>query len=193
MFAHHDLDAYQYARELAAVDPTPERTALSHLVNYFNMPFGPIAKTELTSRSDPIAATNPVNFVKELIGTGRDINDLRGGLRWAQVSDGTPLAAVTEAGDVEAVRMLIAAGADVNKLNTQFGGALHYAIKNGRIDLVKILLDAGAAKNTKTDEPHAQTALEYAHFRAADPEYQNIYNLVNYYSCVWPTPNRPGM
>ena len=189
-----ELDAQQYARKLAIQDPTPERQALSHLVSYFNMPFGAIQKTELTSKSDPIPAENPVNFVKELIGTGRDINEIRGGLKWAQYPDCSPLAAVTEAGDTEAVRLLIAAGANVNKLNTTFGGALHYAIKNSRIDLVKILLDAGADKNAKVDEPNAMSALEYARKKATqEPEAESIYHLVEYHTAVWPTPNRPGM
>ena len=188
------LDAMQFARALAVQDPSPARQALSHLVAFFNMPNGPIAKTELTSKSAPIPAENPVNFVKELIGTGRDLNEIRGGLKWAQVPDCTPLAAVTEAGDTEAVRMLLAAGADVNRLNGMFGGPLHFAIKNNRIDLVKILLDAGADKHAKVKDPQAMSALEYARWRGTQqPESQTVCHLVEYHSQVWPAPNRPGM
>ena len=193
MLGSGPLNAMQFARALAVKDPSQARQALSHLVSYFNMPHGPIAKTELTSKSAPIPAENPVNFVKELIGTGRDINEIRGGLKWAQIPDCTPLAAVTEAGDTEAVRMLLAAGADVNRLNGMFGGPLHYAIKNNRIDLVKILLDSGADKDAKVNEAQAMSGLEYARWRASQqPESETVYHLVEYHTQVWPTPVHPG-
>merc|ERR1711939_133051 len=106
---HGDINAYDYARACAVNNPTEERVVISHLVGYFNMPFGPVETTPLPDLTNPINAENPVTFVKQLIGTGRDINDIHGGLKWAQKPDRTPLAAVAGAGDVEAVRLLLAA------------------------------------------------------------------------------------
>ena len=39
---------------------------------------------------------------------------------------------------------MLAAGADVNVLNEQFGGPLHYAVQAGDLQMIKVLLDAGA-------------------------------------------------
>ena len=41
---------------------------------------------------------------------------------------------------------MLAAGANVNVLNEQFGGPLHFAVQAGDIQIVKMLLDAGADK-----------------------------------------------
>jgi len=187
------LNAEDYARVCANKNPTPERIAISQLVDYYNMPMGAIHKPELSSFTNPIPAENPVTWVRQLIGTGRNINDIHGGLRWAQTPDRSPLAAVAGEGDVEAVRLLLAAGADVNKMDCQFGGPLHYAIKSGCIDLVKVLLDAGADKHATTNEPGALSALEYTRVRSVqNPEWMVILHLVEYHTQIWPTPFRRG-
>jgi len=189
-----DLDACDYARVCASKDPSPDRIAITQLVEYFNMPYGRVDKVQLTNYTDPISAENPVTFVRQLIGTGRDINDIHGGLKWAQTPDRTPLAAVASQGDVEAVRLLLAAGANVNQLDSLFGGPLHYAIKSGCVDLVKVLLDAGADKHIQTNEPHSLSALEYARLRSVqDPNWTVIRYLVEYHSQTYPAPIRPGM
>jgi ankyrin repeat protein len=62
------------------------------------------------------------------------------------VKSETPLVAAIESGDVEAVRDLIDLGVDVNKFDGWIEGwALGVAIEQNRIDLVKMLLDAGAS------------------------------------------------
>merc|ERR1711998_126364 len=168
-------DAFLYARSLANATPTADRIAISRLVNGFNMPLGPVRSTmTLTSRSGAIAAQNPVNYVKGLLGSGRNINE---------VPDSSPLSVVTAAGDLEAVRFLLAAGADVNKMDTHFGGPLHQAIKSERVDLVKVLLDAGADKHARVSEVDAISALQYAQLRSTkDPRFRVIRSLVEYHS-----------
>lgn len=90
-------------------------------------------------------------------------------------------------GDLDTVRLLLAAKADVNRMDGRFGGPLHHAIKVRRIDIVKVLLQAGADKHAKTGEPDAKSAVEYAHQLASqDPSWVPIRCLVDYHMQVWP-------
>ena len=69
-------------------------------------------------------------------------------------------------GNVECVRMLLAAGADVNAAYDGWT-ALMSAASKGKIECVKLLIDAGADLNHK--DRHNYSALYYAayhgHFR----------------------------
>lgn len=61
-------------------------------------------------------------------------------------------------GDLEAVRALLAQGAQVNQVVGQDGTALHWAARMGRKDVVQELLDAGAdvsVTNAQDDTPYA--------------------------------------
>jgi uncharacterized protein len=57
--------------------------------------------------------------------------------------------AAAQAGDSAQVRSLIAAGANPNELNEAGEGALHLAALNGHLDVVNILLEAGADANLR--------------------------------------------
>jgi len=197
MLGHGDVDACEYARLCAQSNPNDEeRFMISSLVEYYNGSAGPVQRRyAFPNQSDsiPLEGKQPVQYAKELIGTGRDIDDIHGGLKWAQTPDSTPLAVVTAAGDIEAVRFLLAAGANANKLNALFGGPLHFAVKINRADLAKVLLDAGANKDLKTKEPGALSAVEYARQRSGqDPSFSFVASLVEYHTQVWSSPIRPG-
>jgi uncharacterized protein len=56
----------------------------------------------------------------------------------------TVLMTAAERGNVEMIRLLIAAGADVNARGSDYGTALFVAIKNGHSEIVRSLMDAGA-------------------------------------------------
>ncbi len=61
----------------------------------------------------------------------------------------TALHRAIEQQDVAMVRLLLLAGADINKRNKPGDPALHQAIKLGNIQIVKLLLNAGADWSTK--------------------------------------------
>merc|ERR1711998_295020 len=102
---------------------------LSRLVEYYCMPYGPISKPVQPVSYDVIEADGPLQFAQGHVGAGFDINDMHAGKKWATLPLFTPLAAVVEAGSMPAARYLLAAGADVNRLNERFGGPLHFAVQ----------------------------------------------------------------
>jgi ankyrin repeat protein len=61
------------------------------------------------------------------------------------------LIAAAKRGDVEAVRALIAKGANVNTRTTYGATALHFAADRGHLEVVKALVEAGADVNAKDD------------------------------------------
>ena len=65
-----------------------------------------------------------------------------------------------EQGDVEIVRLLIGAGADLNRQNRQGRTALMLAADSGRLDMVEMLLEAGAVPTILDDGGKA--ALDWA-------------------------------
>ncbi len=67
-------------------------------------------------------------------------------LNWFDVTDRTPLTIAVEMEDIPIARRLIEAGADVNAHNEpQIGDtALHRAAANGTLEMVELLLEAGA-------------------------------------------------
>eukprot|EP00656_Telonema_subtile_P049526 TRINITY_DN6179_c0_g2_i1.p1 TRINITY_DN6179_c0_g2~~TRINITY_DN6179_c0_g2_i1.p1 ORF type:complete len:331 (-),score=59.82 TRINITY_DN6179_c0_g2_i1:974-1966(-) len=177
-----EMDCVQYARYLADQNGDQQLMCLSRLVEYYSMPFGPVSKPTLANSFDVIEADGPLAFVQGHIGAGYDINDMYSGKKWA-LPRFTLLACVVEAGSLPAVRFLIAAGADVNRLNEQFGGPLHFAVQNGDVHMCKVLLDSGADKNSKTTEAHALSALEYAASLAAtDPSRRHVQSLIQYHN-----------
>jgi uncharacterized protein len=65
-------------------------------------------------------------------------------------ADPTPLLDAAKRGDVTAVRTLLAAGADVNAASGDGLTPLHVAAEAGRLDVVKVLLDAKATVDSRT-------------------------------------------
>lgn len=109
-----------------------------------------------TKDSDDIVVRN----VQLLLEAGAEVNAV-------DKHGGTALMAATDAGSVEAVKTLLAAGADVNRATSAQSGqeypfmrsgswsagctALWLAVYGGNMDMVKTLLAAGANPNVEAD------------------------------------------
>jgi ankyrin repeat protein len=74
---------------------------------------------------------------------------------------GDALRRAASAGDLAKVKELLTAGVDVNAANTYGGTALAFAADKGRTEVVNLLLDRGAAVNTK-DTFYGATPLTWA-------------------------------
>jgi len=86
-----------------------------------------------------------IKTVEALIDGGADVNR-----RYPRYGNATILIEASELGAVDAVRMLVANGADVSAIDEFEASALHRAALFGFADIVKVLVDAGAALNLKT-------------------------------------------
>jgi ankyrin repeat protein len=81
------------------------------------------------------------------------------------------------AGDIEAVKQHLAAGADVNAKSERGGWTpLHAAAKGGRKEVVELLIAAGADVNAKTDD--GWTPLHWAVVAALDSGDKEVVELL---------------
>ncbi len=71
-----------------------------------------------------------------------------------------PLHSAVAAGDLEAVRMLIARGAEADPVEFLGATPLHSAAMSGRADIARVLIEAGADPERKTKDQ--KTALDLA-------------------------------
>ena len=112
--------------------------------------------------------TGPISLVRLLLEHGADPNDTRsGGNRVSYTEPWAPPLVIVAANGaiyefmdrhgVELVDLLIAHGADVNGTR-HIGNPLNHASANGKLDMVRLLLDRGAA----VDSQGPLTALSYA-------------------------------
>jgi ankyrin repeat protein len=98
----------------------------------------------------------------------------RGAVLDADVYRGTPLTWAAAKGRVDAVRLLLELGADVNARGT-FGGpahgvgttALHHAAESGHLEVIEVLLAAGADR-TIEDACHGGTPATWAAHNGRD-------------------------
>jgi ankyrin repeat protein len=75
------------------------------------------------------------------------------------------LLAAARKGDVDAVKALLAKGADVNAKNSYGATALSYAADKGHLEVVKVLLENKADVNTK-DTFYKASPLDWAIMRS---------------------------
>ena len=96
-----------------------------------------------------------IGWMKLLMAVGADTN----GFECQTVRCRTPLVAAAEAGQYEAVQLLLAHGADVNKRMKRGQTALMFASYHGHTELVRLLLQSGADVNADFE---GDTALIWA-------------------------------
>ena len=98
--------------------------------------------------------------MEALIGYGHDINRPDW---WGR----TLLHAEASEGDLDRAKMLIELGADIDRIDVQSRtNTLGFAARQGRVEMVKFLLDQGADKHP--DVPDWATPLRYAQDYLAD-------------------------
>ena len=86
-----------------------------------------------------------IDMARLVIGLGADVNAVSDGRGRSELSFATQCAAT------EIVDLLIEQGADVNALDADGSPALRPAIERGQLDIVKLLLAAGAATDFVAD------------------------------------------
>ena len=120
----------------------------------------------LSDKLDKAVSENDVDAVKRLLSQGADVN--RSPFAFP------PLATAASHGRTELAKMLIAAGAKVNAIESLSGGtALFWAAFNGHAEAVKLLLEKGADPNLKTKDgttPLLATALVKAPYRLSEAD-----------------------
>ena len=100
--------------------------------------------------------TGDLDAIRQHVGAGSDMNVLE------PSRASTPLITAAAFGNVEAGKILVDAGADLNYQNADGSTALHTASVFGKVDFAKYLIDAGADLNVKNNG--GSTALHSAAF-----------------------------
>lgn len=119
------------------------------------------------SKSEPVLQVPKVDLhsavvasdletIKQHIKAGSDLNVLE------PSRASTPLITAAAVGNVEAAKILIGGGADLNYQNTDGSTALHTATVFDRTDITKLLIDSGINLNLKN--LNGSTALHLAAF-----------------------------
>ncbi|RSL96197.1 hypothetical protein CDV31_013577 [Fusarium ambrosium] len=101
-----------------------------------------------------------LSIVKALVRTGGNLD--WSGCEWSK----SPLMVAIANHDLEAVRFLIEAGADLNFCSFSDGSALQIAVEARDVEMVKFLLESGANPNTGTNS-HTSLPLQGKNARTA--------------------------
>jgi len=112
------------------------------------------------------AATGNTEAIKQQLLAGKDINAKE------PAGGSTPLIVAATYGQIEAVRLLIEKGADINTKNNNGSTALHAAAFLAHPEIVKLLLDKGADVNARNNR--GETAIYIATLEW-NPELEGIY------------------
>ena len=100
--------------------------------------------------------TDDLDVIRQHIKAGSDLNVLE------PSRASTPLITAAALGRVEAAKLLIDAGADLNYQNADGSTALHTAVVFGRNEIARMLIDAGIDLNVQNND--GATALHTAAF-----------------------------
>jgi len=100
------------------------------------------------------------NVLERCMGTASWFGEENISIRSVNLMDDTPLHTVCSWGEVEPVKTLLQAGADVNARGDLGSTPLFNAVIGGNENVVKLLLSYGANKNLRNDENWS--VLEYA-------------------------------
>lgn len=93
------------------------------------------------------------------LGTQSFASNVPTSVKSVVVSTNSPLCSAIAKGDVEAVKMFVEYGADVNETSNGIT-PLMYAARYNRVEIIKILLSKGAKKELKDERGF--TAFKYA-------------------------------
>lgn len=111
------------------------------------------------------AEEGDIDAIRQHVISGTDINET---YIWFgnPCSGGTPLHVAVLAGQMEAAKLLLEQGANINaKADDEHGGTpLHWAAATGRKDLATLLIDAGA--NVNAVDNNGYTPLDATNYKA---------------------------
>ena len=96
---------------------------------------------------------NRIEIMQILLQNGANVDDYDGCQRWTY--DGSVLSYAVSRGDRAMTRMLLKAGANVDDIDAHLRSPLTRAVRNQDVDMVQILIDAGAEVNGTTQMSHA--------------------------------------
>lgn len=117
-------------------------TPLEHAIRAGDIELTRFLLAAMPDMPDPlqaVVASDSVALIRELAAAGADVSACG-----TAPNAETPLCSAVRSGSLNAIRELFALGADVNTANAHGRTALHVAAGHDRLDLVELLLAAGA-------------------------------------------------
>mmetsp|Transcript_49350 Transcript_49350/g.154783 ORF Transcript_49350/g.154783 Transcript_49350/m.154783 type:complete len:571 (-) Transcript_49350:680-2392(-) len=112
-------------------------------------------KLEDTEELMRAAEDNDIQSLENLIKKGIDVN-----FKSSELYGSSPLHYASIRGSVEAARLLLAAGAKVNIVNSQKESPLHWACEGGKKEMVELLVEQGG--DCKLRSNFGETPLDFA-------------------------------
>jgi len=119
---------------------------------------------------------SPWRDVEEILDEMSTIPEFDGGPRPTVNFKGffgnTPLKVAAVRGDIEAIRLLVSAGAEIDSINEHGWTPLHFAVGLGHYEAASLLLQLGASTRIKGDSDC--TVRDHAR-RQKDPRFRDLF------------------